>query len=212
MGIELEKSQTSRLLVQRLQALILIAAVILLISLTTWGAGWSVFVPLAPEWQGVPNAVPYLMPHEQIVEWIAMGWSALILASLDAGLLESATASMLIRDGLASEVVLRSLVLLLLVAGWLGAVRGLRRASEELRSTDEPHAEMASVEPKMQLEPGGQSDSRDAEVMNQLVQQQLLVQNMLLDPQAQPVSESLMQLSQNLQELEQELRRHQSTR
>ena len=71
---------------------------------------------------------------------------------------------------------------------------------------------MASVEPKMQLEPGGQSDSRDAEVMNQLVQQQLLVQNMLLDPQAQPVSEPLMQLSQNLQELEQELRRHQSTR
>lgn len=209
MGIELEKAPMSRLLVQRLQILLLLAAVLLLVSFTPWGAGWSVFVSLAPEWQGVPNAMPYLMPHEQLVQWIAHGWAGVILASSDAGLLDATTASMLIRDGLASEIVLRSLVLLLLVVGWLSAVRGLRRVSAEAPVADERCADVSTIEPTLRVDSGKQKGLHNAEALHQLAQQQLIVQNMLLDPQAQPISESLMQLSQNLRELEQELQRDQ---
>lgn len=209
MGIELEKVPMSRLLVQRLQILLLLAAVLLLISFTPWGAGWSVFVSLAPEWQGVPNAAPYLMPHEQLVQWIAHGWAGVILASSDAGLLDATTASMLIRDGLASEVVLRSLVLFLLGVGWLSAVRGLRRVSVETPVVDARRAGVGTIEPTLLVDSGQQMGLRNEEVFHQLAQQQLIVQNMLLDPQAQPISESLMQLSQNLRELERELRRDQ---
>lgn len=210
MESELEKMQTSRLLVQRLQALLLIAAALLLISLTPWGSSWSVFVSLAPEWQGVPNAVPYLMPHEYFVEWVAHGWAGVVLAISDAGLLDRTTASMLIRDGLTLAVVLRSLVLLLLIVGWLGAVQGLRRASPETSLAEAHRVTMESVEPKLGFDSGQSIGQRNAHVLETVAQQQLIVQNILLDPQAQPVSEPLMQLAQNLQGLEQELRRHQS--
>lgn len=205
----MEQTQVSRLLVQRLQALLLIAAVLLLISLTPWGSGWSVFVSLAPEWQAAPNAVPYLMPHEHVVEWMAHGWAGVVLASSDAGLLDATTASVLIRDGLASEVVLRSLVLLLLIVGWLGAVRGLRRAPPQAPLAEAHRVMTESIEPKLGFDSGQPIGQRNAQVLQELAQQQLIVQNMLLDPQAQPVSETLMQLAQNLQGLEQELRRHQ---
>jgi hypothetical protein len=210
MESELEKMQTSRLLVQRLQALLLIAAALLLISLTPWGSSWSVFVSLAPEWQGVPNAVPYLMPHEYFVEWVAHGWAGVVLAISDAGLLDGTTASMLIRDGLTLAVVLRSLVLLLLIVGWLGAVQGLRRASPETSLAEAHRVTMESVEPKLGFDSGQSIGQSNAHVLETVAQQQLIVQNILLDPQAQPVSEPLMQLAQNLQGLEQELRRHQS--
>ena len=62
MGIELEKVPMSRLLVQRLQILLLLAAVLLLISFTPWGAGWrkmsstvnrSLLRPTASFWQAM---------------------------------------------------------------------------------------------------------------------------------------------------------------
>lgn len=203
-------TQSGRLLVQRLQAVMLMAALLLLISWTPWGAGWSVFVSLAPEWQGVPNAVPYLMPHEHFVHWMAQVWAGAVLASSELGLFDTTTAAMLIRNGLASEVILRGLVLLLLIVGWLGAVRGFGRSSGEAFLASDARGDMVSLEPTLGFDSGQQAGQSNAEALDQLAQQQLMVQNMLLDPQAQPVSETLIQLSHNLQGLEQALRRDQS--
>ncbi len=211
MGNELEHTQ-SRLLVQRLQALNLIAALLLLISLTPWGSGWSVFVLLAPEWQGVPNAVAYLMPHEHLVGWVAQAWAVIVEGSADAGLIDPEIASTMIREGLASEILLRGLALLFLVAGWVVSVRGSRRGAAVIAAQDVGHREITAVEPMLVSDVREEITQKNAVVLRALSEQQVIVQNMLLNPQAQPISEALIQLSENLQAFEQEIRRQQDAR
>jgi hypothetical protein len=201
-----QAQQPSRLLVQRMQFSLVLAAILLLISFTPWGEGWAVFVRLAPEWQGVPNAVAYFMPHEILLIWIAQGWVGLLETVSEMGLITAATASALIRDGVASEDLLRSLALLVLVVSWIFSMRTSKAA---LNSTGETTSDVTSapVAPSREEVQGIVSI-----VSDRIAQQELLVQNMLLDPQAQPVAESLTRLSQSLRALKLDMQRHQDGR
>ncbi len=199
-----EQAQSARLLIQRLQFSIALAAIFLVVSFTPLGAGWSVFVSLAPEWQGAPNAVAYLMPHEIFASWVADGWAALIGGLADAGVVTNAVSSGLIRDGIASEILLRGLAFLVLLIGWIISMRMPRASSQ---ATAETVVDVAPTQPA--AEPAEAAQEIVSTVAARVAQQELLVQNMLLDPQAQPVAESLVELSQSLRALKADMQRHQ---
>ncbi len=203
MSNQSEQAQSARLLIQRLQFSIALAAIFLAVSFTPLGAGWSVFVRLAPEWQGVPNAAAYLMPHELLVGWVADGWAGLIAGLSDAGAVTVAASSALIRDGIASEILLRSLAFLVLVIGWILSMRRPRVSSMPIAETA---VELAPT--RAAQESGGALQAVISTVAARVAQQELLVQNMLLDPQAQPVAESLAELSQSLRALKADMQRH----
>ncbi len=203
MSNQSEQAQSARLLIQRLQSSIALAAFSLVLSVTPLGAGWSVFVPLAPEWQGIPNAVASLMPHEIFVSWVADGWAGVMGGLADAGVITDAAASALIRDGIASEILLRGFAFIVLVIGWIISMRMPRASSQ---TTTETVVDTAPTQAA--AEPVGVVQEIVSALATRVAQQELLVQNMLLDPQAQPVAESLAELSQSLRALKADMQRH----
>lgn len=199
MSNEIEQSQVSRLRLQRLQAAIGFAGLLLLVSMTPWASGWEVFVPLAPEWQGIPNAVNQLMPHEELVIWIVQGWAVLVHTLVDLGVLTTAAASTLIQHGVSSEQLFRAIALLVLVIGWGASLRKDHGSSPTVAGSPLEAAQTAGVDhPET-------TKAFASMIGDRLMQQEILVQNMLLDPQAQPVAESLLKLSEGLRELKLEI-------
>lgn len=199
MSNEIEQSQVSRLRLQRLQATIGFAGFLLFVSMTPWASGWEVFVPLAPEWQGIPNAVNHLMPHEVLVTWIVQGWSVLVHTLVDLGVLTTAAASALIQHGVSSEQLFRAIALLVLVIGWGTSFRKDHAASTTAAGSPLETAQTAGIDHPEKAK------AFASMIGDRLMQQEILVQNMLLDPQAQPVAESLLQLSDGLRDLKLEI-------
>lgn len=206
MSNQIEPSQVSRLPMQRLQAAIGFATLLLLISMTPWASGWEVFVPLAPEWQGIPNAVHQLMPHEVLVIWVVEGWALLVVMLGDLGVLTSTMASDLIRHGVGSEQLLRAIALLVLVIGWAVS---FRKAHAPSSTVSNPLPEVVQTTESGTLQ---RNKAFPSVVVDRLMQQEILVQNMLLDPQAQPVAESLIQLSKELRDLKAEIQQRDDDR
>jgi hypothetical protein len=198
MSNEIEQSQVSRLRLQRLQATIGFAGFLLLVSMTPWASGWEVFVPLAPEWQGIPNAVNQLMPHEVLAIWIVQGWAVLVDTLVELGVLTTAAASALIQHGVSSEQLFRAIALLVLVIGWGASHRKDHAPSLTVAGSPLEAAQTAGDHPE-------KTRAFASMIGDRLMQQEILVQNMLLDPQAQPVAESLLKLSEGLRELKLEI-------
>jgi hypothetical protein len=199
MSNEIEQSQVSRLRLQRLQATIGFAGFLLLVSMTPWASGWEVFVPLAPEWQGIPNAVNQLMPHEVLAIWIVQGWAVLVDTLVELGVLTTAAASALIQHGVSSEQLFRAIALLVLVIGWGASHRKDHAPSPTVAGSPLEAAQTAGVDHPEKTR------AFASMIGDRLMQQEILVQNMLLDPQAQPVAESLLKLSEGLRELKLEI-------
>lgn len=200
-------------------------------SITPIADDWQVLVRLAPEWTLVPNGYPYDAPHEVVVQTIVTGWQSGLQAAANVGWLTQDQAAALIADGLPLKGVLQGVAALLFVLSaflWaLVSVQVPKRVPAEKNSpaetskpdlltepampidrfgTQEPALIMPSVSPVASISESSRSvpvvaGSVALSVEERLANLELQVANLLLNPDAQPVAEELVDLNRDLREL-----------
>jgi len=144
-----------------------------------------------PDWTRVPDALPFLAPHEQFSAAIVRGWQYLVAVVAELNWISVSEADRLIKQG----------VSLASICGWCGiaclsaALFVLtREASESMRH--EIGGE--GGEPRH----GGRQTSEGLRgIAAGLSQAQFSITNLLLDPSAQPVAEPLRDISHQLQQV-----------
>lgn len=199
-----------------LRLLLFFSVLCAVISITPVGDDWQVLVRLAPEWTSHPNGYPYLMPHEVILQAIVSVWQGVVQAAANSGWLTDPQAAALIADGLPLNGVLQAVAafLFVLVAFmWaVASVRGPKVASLQAKvSVQEQEPVMTMAEPVMAVSATSISPvvspsttavlSTDVSVQQRLSSLELQVANLLLNPDAQPVAEELVELNRELREL-----------
>lgn len=147
-----------------------------LLGLTPVGQGWQVMVMPALEWTLTPGATPSLTPAEQAMEWVIHVWHQVIGVMQDASWIGGNQAGILIRDGFSLAALLNTAAILCVGLALLLTLRNQT-------STSQP------------------STGAVREIGVGLSQAQFAVTNMLLQPKAQPVAESLRELQQQLQSI-----------
>lgn len=163
-----------------------------LISLTGFGDQWRVMAVAAPDWTRVPDAVPFLAPHEQFSAAMIGGWQYLVTVAADANWISGSEADRLIRQGIS----------LALICGWCGIVcvcltlyalmrRPAGSIGEEINAVGVAANYGGARQPALNL----------SEVTDGLSQAQFSVTNLLLDPAAQPIAEPLRDISHQLQQV-----------
>lgn len=193
------------------------------ISITPLGDDWQVLVRLAPEWTSHPNGYPYLMPHELFAQSIVAGWQSLLQAAANSAWLTDAQAASLMADGLPLNGVLQTVAATLFVlAAFLWAVSSVRSPKAagaphtdksrpaEQDSMQEPVMPAVALAPVLVLPEPVTTPLMAAgpaiSIEQRLAALELQVANLLLNPDAQPVAEELVDLNRDLRELSRALK------
>ena len=163
-----------------------------LISLTGLGDQWRVMAVAAPDWTRVPDAAPFLAPHEQFFAAIVRGWQYLVTVAADANWISGSEADRLIKQGIS----------LASLCGWCGIVCVCLTLYALMRRPADPRGEEISADGVAANYGGARQPALDLrEVTDGLSQAQFSVTNLLLDPAAQPVAEPLRDISDQLQQV-----------
>lgn len=190
------------------------------VSITPLADDWRVLVRLTPEWASHPNGYPYLMPHEVLADAIVSGWQGLLQAAANSAWLTDAQAAALKADGLPLAGVLQTIAATLFVAAaFLWALASVRSPKADpaagAKHTEVPQAihQPSFQEPVMPaIAPSTQSvgpavptstlaKAPALSIEQRLADLELQVANLLLNPDAQPVAEELVELNRDLREL-----------
>jgi len=146
----------------------------------------------APDWTRVPDAAPFLAPHEQFFAAIIRGWQTLVTVAADANWISGSEADRLIKQGIS----------LASLCGWCGIVCVCLALYALMRRPADPMGEEISADGVAVNYGGARQPAQDLrEVTDGLSQAQFSVTNLLLDPAAQPVAEPLRDISHQLQQV-----------